>query len=954
MRIRTGYSFKKAIGNLDDVFKRLDDCDYPVFPICDYNSVFGFNRWQKKCKENKKQPAFGIEINVCEKLGQDKPVYSQWCFFAIRNISAISNLFSLASSNPDKQPCLTYDQAIKAKGVIKIAGNLTPEHIIKKYSLKKNFYTGLSPSTPLAVVNMWRKHNTLSIAMPDNVYANEKDKELYRLTFHKGANTQSYPQHILDKQEFIDSVKFLASKDYAINAIEIRNSALGKCKARMKKAKLLVPEKEKELIELCKEGAKKLGVNLRKKEYKERLNHEISLIHQKNFEDYFYIIADLVAYAKQTMVVGPARGSSGGSLVCFLLGITTIDPIKYGLIFERFIDINRDDLPDIDIDFSDKRRYLVFNYIEEKYGSSRVARLGTVGMYKAKSALREVGKTLDVPLWMIEKALESVIERASGDDRALDTLVDTLSDTENGKELLKKYPEIIIAGELEGHPRNASQHAAGIVLTDQPVNEIVTVDARTKAAMCDKKDAEDLDLLKIDALGLRQLSIFERAMDLIGVESISGWLEKIPLDDKKAFEVLNSQYYSGIFQFNGSAVQGLAKDIHFSHIEDLINITALARPGPLSTGGAHDWVKRKNGKQKVTYPHKLIEKYTKETNGIVVFQEQVMHIVKNIGNLSWEDTSEVRKGIGKTKGEEFLNQYKDKFVKGSVENGLDEKLAVKTWNDLVSFGAYAFNRSHSVAYAIVSYWCCWFKVHHPLEFAAATLDAQTEALDKMIMLRELEHEGISYLPFDIETSTDHWEISEKDGKKIIVGPLSSIKGIGPASMHEIMECRKNNEEIRPALRKRMEKGTTEIDTLYPIHDNFNRLHPDPVKSGIKSKVDLIKNIDTDIGREVLSIATIKKITPIDENEPERVEKRKAKWGGNGKYNGPTRALNLWMQDDTGEIFCKINRYKFAQLADVMLKNGKVGKSLFAVKGKVPNGFRMIDIDRVKFLGNIDD
>lgn len=952
MRIRTGYSFKKAIGGMDDVVKRLDDCNYPVFPISDYNSVFGFNRWQKKCKEFGKKPAFGIEINVCETLGQDKPVYSQWTFFAIRDIATINNLFSLASSNPDKSPSLTYEQAIKAKGVIKIAGNLTPEYIIEKYASKKDFFVGLSPSTPFAIAKMWLKHSASMVAMSDNVYTSEKDKELYRLAFNKGANTQSYPQHILTDQEFINSVKFLVSKDQAKAAIDNRNVALKKCKARMKKAKLLVPEKPKDLLTLCKEGAKKLGINLRKKDYKERLEHELSLIHEKQFEDYFFIIQDMVSFAKSTMVVGPARGSSGGSLVCFLLGITTIDPIKYNLIFERFIDINRDDLPDIDIDFSDKRRYLVFEYMEGKFGSSRVARLGTVGMYKAKSALREVGKSLDIPVWMIEKALESLIDRADGDENALDTLVDTLKGTENGQALLKKYPECIIAGELEGHPRNASQHAAGIVVTDQPVNEIIAVDARTKSTMCDKKDAEDLDLLKIDALGLRQLSIFERAMDLIGVESVSGWLEQIPLDDPKAFEVLNSNHYSGIFQFNGNAVQGLAKDIEFSHIEDLVSITALARPGPLSTGGAHNWVKRKNGKQKVTYPHKLIEKYTKETNGIVVFQEQVMHIVKNVGGLSWSDTSEVRKAIGKTKGEEYLNQYKEKFVSGAVANGLEEDLAKKTWADLVAFGAYAFNRSHAVAYAIVSYWCCWMKAHHPLEFAAATLDAQTEASDKIIMLRELEEEGVSYLPFDIEKSSDKWEVSEKNGKKIIVGPLSSIKGIGPASVQEIMLCRKEGKEIRATLKKRIDNGVTEIDTLYPIHDNFKRLHPDPAQSGIKSKVDLVKNVDTHINRDVLIVATIKKITPIDENEPERVAKRKEKWGG-GKYNGPTRALNLWLQDDTGEIFCKVNRFKFEKIGKKMIECGKVGKSLFAIKGKVPDSFRMIDIDRVKYLGNID-
>jgi DNA polymerase III alpha subunit len=251
------------------------------------------------------------------------------------------------------------------------------------------------------------------------------------------------------------------------------------------------------------------------------------------------------------MVVGPARGSSCGSLVCYLLNITTIDPIPFGLIFERFIDINRTDLPDIDIDFSDERRQLVFDYAEEKYGRAHVARLGTVGLFKPRSALKQAGASLRIPTWRIEKVLDSLIERSSGDARAMFALEDTLKGTEAGRAMLSEFPEALIAGRMEGHPANSSQHAAGIVITQEPVAEYVAVDARSKATMCDKKDAEVLNLLKIDALGLTQLSIFERTLKLAGLPDVSGWLEQLPLDDQAAFDVLNKQHFAGIFQFTG-------------------------------------------------------------------------------------------------------------------------------------------------------------------------------------------------------------------------------------------------------------------------------------------------------------------------------------------------------------------------------------------------------------------
>jgi DNA polymerase III alpha subunit len=947
--IRTGYSFNKAIGHIENVFSRLVECRYKSFPIVDYNSTFGFNRWNKLCEKAGVNPVFGVELSSVKNLKCPKSPISNWVFLARDNLKSLNDAISTATANPTDKPKLTHQNILEIldnQHLFVICNETTPIENLKEIRNASTLYVKLTPETPKGFYLSCKEMGLRFVACPENSYCEKQDRELYRLTFGKRAKTSAFDQHIVSDDELKEALYFVSDSDFK-KAVSNRAKVLKSCNAKLKGAKVLVPEKEKHLKDLCVDGAKKLKIDLNK-EYSERLDYEIDLIYKKNFEDYFYIIQDLVGWAKKHMIVGPARGSSCGSLVCYLLGITTIDPIQYGLIFERFIDINRDDLPDIDIDFSDQNRHLVFEYAENKFGLDRVARLGTVSLYRGKSSLKELSKSLDIPPWEVDKVTESIVDGFAGDDRAFHTLEDTLNTTESGKKFLTKYPESALCCGIEGHPRNASQHAAGIVITNSPINETVAIDERTRSCMCDKKDAEELDLLKIDALGLIQLSIFERTLELIGKEPFSsaGFLESIPLDDQASFDVINAQRYSGLFQW-GDAVKSLSKDITFTTIEDFISINALSRPGPLSTGEAHKWVKRKNGTRQVIYKHESLKPFTENTLGVITYQEQVMFIVKELGGLSWADTSEVRKAMGKSKGREFLSKFENKFVKGAKKNGVSKKDAVEIWASLVSFGAYAFNRSHSVAYGIIAYWCCYFKAHYPLEFAAATLDNQKDPNKQIVSLRELKDEGVSYVPYDIEKSSDKWEIRKKD--RVLVGPLRNIKGIGPAAEKEILECRQNNEPIRAALQKRIENSKTDIDTLYPVANAIKTLHPNLLAIGIETKPLPIEKAQCGVDGDVLLFGVADRIKQIDENEPERVKKRDGKI-----VTGPTAAVNIWLNDDTDKIFCKINRYDYNRLSKLILSKGRQGKSLFAFKGKIPQGFRMMSIDRVKYLGEIDD
>lgn len=942
MRIRTGYSFKTAAGKIDDVIARLKELGYESAPITDRCSTFGFNRWNKACKKEKLRPIFGVELAVVPSWGERKPVADFWTFLAVSSLEPIHQAVADATAGHDREPSLTYEMALGLKGVIKIAGERVR---VEKIKPQKDLYVALSPALPVQLYKQLSKKKVQFIATSDNYYPNENDKEFYRVLLGRAASTQTYPQHILSPDEWLESLWFATEEDKAqalLNARKVQKL----CKAEMVTADLLIPEKKKTLRQMCIEGAKRTKTNLSNKVYKERLEKELSLIAEKKFEDYFYIIADMISWAKKRMIVGPARGSSCGSLVCYLLDITTVDPIPFGLIFERFIDINRTDLPDIDIDFSDEKRDLVFEYAEEKYGKDHVARLGTVGLFKPKSVLNAAGASLRVPKWLVEKVADGIVERSGGDSRAMLALEDTLATTDMGKKLLKEYPEFAIATRMEGHPHNASQHAAGIVITNNPVTRFVAVDSRTKSAMCDKKDAEDLNLLKIDALGLTQLSIFERTLELIGEKPISGWLEKIPLNDKKAFEVLNKGHFAGIFQFAGMALQSLTKQIEVEHLEDIVTITALARPGPMATGGAGAWVNRRIGNERVTTITPLLTQLTKDTYGIVVYQEQVMNIVRTLGKMSWEDTSTIRKAMSKSLGDEFFEKYWQKFKKGATENGIEERIAKGIWDQVNKFGSWAFNRSHAVAYGLVSYWCCWLKAHHPLEFAAATLDAQSDPLRQIELLRELSREGIGYIPVDAKLSTDRWAINAR--KNILVGPLTQIKGIGPAAVSEILECRKKKQPIRTALLKRLEAAKTEIDTLFPIRDKIKELHPDLSALNIISKPWDIKDVQCGVEGSVMILAVATRIAPRDENDAQNVQKR------GYEYSGPTQALNMFFRDDSDEIFCKIDRYKYKELGIGVIERGRPGKSLYAVKGTVPPKFRMISVQAIKYLGDLKD
>lgn len=950
VRLRTGYSFRAAVGKLDKVMARLVECQYPAAPITDRSSTFGYVKWQKLCQKNNLKPVFGVELAVTSDLSDRKARMDFWTFIAINSTVPINKLVELATKQFYYRPQLTYQQAIEATGLVKVIGHRSD---LTKFNPSPEIYVGLAPSVNRGYINQALSLGHQLVAAGDNRWPSPEkdDKILYETIVGRDASLQSYDQHIQSEEEWKASTQYFVDDINQQRAITNAHLILRYANVTLRKSSLLVPEKPLTLRQMCEEGAKKLGCDLTQPIYLARLDRELNLIADKKYEDYFYVIADLCQWSRANMLVGPARGSSCGSLVCYLLEITTIDPIPYGLIFERFVDIHREDMPDIDIDFSDKNREKAIAYLSNKYGSERVARIGSVALYKGPSALKEAGAALRVPRFMCEAVADSALKRSSGDARAMDTLEDTLTMMPAGQEMIREYPEMRVVTRMEGHPRHSSQHAAGVVISNEPTINYIALDAHTGAMQCDKKDAEELNLLKIDCLGLTQLSTFEYALELAGLERLT--LESIPKDDPLAFKVLNDKKFCGIFQFNGIALQTTVNQFTVETIDDVIITTALARPGPLASGAQNDWTSRRNGAKPVTYPHPVFEPYLKSTLGIVVYQEQVMEIGRNIGGLSWEDTTNLRKAMSKSLGIEYFNQFGEKFKNHARQYISDQKQLDKVWQDLCSMGSWAFNLAHAVAYGTISYMCCWLKAHHTEEFAAATLTNEGDPAKQIQILRELVNEGIPYVPVDAARSTDRWTVGIIDEKKTLIGPFTNIKGIGPKTIEKIIAARNAGGAMPKQVERLISESENRLSTLFPIREAFARLLPDPLKIGVAaSPTPINKIIVTDKDYSVTLFCTLTKINPRDENETIKVSKR----GGRIIEGEPTTSLNLYLTDDTDTVFAKISRFDYDVLAKPIVDRGKAGKCLYIIQGKVKGGkdksFRMVSVEHVIYVGDI--
>lgn len=527
-------------------------------------------------------------------------------------------------------------------------------------------------------------------------------------------------------------------------------------------------------------------------EYEERIKREMKLVKQMGFEGYFLIVGDLIQFARANNIpVGPGRGSAAGSLLAYSLRITDIDPIEYDLLFERFLNPERISLPDIDIDFCGRRRNEVIAYVTQKYGQENVCQIITFGTMAARQAIRDVGRVLEVPLPEVDRIAKMI--PATGPES---TIEGALKNIPQLRELKEKNPKIAhlleVAAKLEGQVRHPSIHAAGIVITPKPLVEFMPLYMSNKGEITTQfpmQDIEAIGLLKMDLLGLRNLTVIHDTIDLVAKdlgEKIE--LENIPLDDRKTFEVFKSGNTDGVFQFESPGMKDLLRNFKPETFRDLIALNALYRPGPLKSGMTDEFIRRKNHPELTQFECPELEPILKETRGIIVYQEQVMRIATELAAFTMAEADILRKAMGK-KVTEIMKAQKQKFIQGARKKGLSQAKATKIFDQIQHFAEYGFNKSHSAAYAYLAYQTAYLKAHYPLHFLAALLTSEAErGMTSQVVkyLNECQQWGIKVLPPDINESNFNFTVARGN----ICFGLSAIKNVGEAAIQMILEQRK--------------------------------------------------------------------------------------------------------------------------------------------------------------------
>jgi len=597
-----------------------------------------------------------------------------------------------------------------------------------------------------------------------------------------------------------------AFKDHS-EAIANTVAIAERCNLELQLGKVMLPyfdvpdnkSADKYLYELCTKG---LSSRYPGKEQdaiiQERLNYELSVIKKTGFAAYFLIVQDFVNWAKQNgIVVGPGRGSAAGSIVSYLINITNIDPLKYELIFERFLNPERISMPDIDLDFADTRRDEVINYVEKKYGKDHVAQIITFGTMAARAAVRDTGRVLDFPYSYCDKIAKLIPMFTSIKDAltANPELKAVYQNETDAKQLLDA------AAKLEGVARHASTHACGVVITKDSLDHYVPCqypaqgDNQTVVSQYDLHAVEDLGLLKMDFLGLKNLTILENTINIIKKrrgEEIN--INTIPLDDQKTFKLLQQGKTTGVFQLESSGMKRYRKQLKPTEFEDIIAMVALYRPDPMEY--IPDFIAGKHGRKQSTYLHPKLKPILQKTYGVAVYQEQLMKIARDLAGFSMSEADTLRKAVGK-KIKRLLEQQRDKLIHGMIKNGITKSIATKIWKLVEPFANYGFVRAHAACYAMIAYQTAYFKANYPDEFMASLLTSDYGDIDRIaIEVEECEQMGIQVLPPDINESFSTFTAvvnpeTQKPEQKIRFG-LLAIKNVGFNIAKTIIRERKEN------------------------------------------------------------------------------------------------------------------------------------------------------------------
>lgn len=764
LSVKTHYELLSSLIKIDDLISFLKKNDILSVGITDYN-MFGTMELFNACKSNGIKPIVGVPF-VIENLNM---------ILYAKNYNGYVNLLNLVSIRNTNGLTLS-DLKKRNNNIICVTGDY------KGYLNYKEIYADVY----LSYSNKEEKINALVetdkiVYMKESLYFNHNDSEylIYLNLIRDGKTITNFNEYSFDNElnRDIDEVDAQTTRKFA----SLINIEIPKFDFKLPK----YSDNSKELLyNLCYKGInKRLAGNI-PEVYKERLEMELKVITEMNFTDYFLIVYDFILHAKKNgIVVGPGRGSAAGSLVSYSLGITEIDPIKYDLIFERFLNKDRVTLPDIDVDIEYKRRDEVVEYVKDKYGKDKVANIITFGTLLPKQVLRDVARVLEINLSKVDVLTKTIKDRESFKD--LEKNEYFINKVNNDEELQKL---VRISKKLEGLKRHTSIHAAGVIIGSEPLMNKVPLFVSSNALLTGytMEYLESIGLLKIDFLAIKNLSTIDTITKLLEAnQNIKINLNKIPLNDRKTLDVFCKGETTGIFQFESDGMISFLKNLKVKSFDDLVAAIALYRPGPRDN--IPEFIAVREGKKKAHYIIPELESIIGNTNGIIVYQEQILDILKRIGGFSYSEADIIRRAMSKKK-EEVIIKYKEAFIIGSYKNGVSKDNARRIYDLVLKFANYGFNKSHSVAYSLVAYQMAFLKAHFPEYFMITLLDS---VIGNDVKTKEYIDEARK---FDLKFENVNINLSDGNYKVLnskIVHPLSIIKNVGKEAVSSIIKERKN-------------------------------------------------------------------------------------------------------------------------------------------------------------------
>lgn len=777
--VKTNYSLLSSLISIDELINSCKQKNITSVAITD-NNMYGAMEFYHKCKNNNIKPILGLEL-----IMQDGTL-----LFYAKDYVGYQTLIKLATIQSERTITLSDIEEFH-QGVIGIVidANVTLFETISKFL--KEIYLGYSNyEQEQQIINFTER----IVYVKKTLYFKSEDKEyLTYLSMIRDGKTVS-DNYVIEEDDF--SFSKAISSNLSNQGLRNTKKIADDCNVEFPKPKLLLPKYPCEnndegtyLLELSKKGlSKRLNGNV-SEIYQKRLLYELDIIKKMGFSNYFLVVYDFIKYAKKkNILVGPGRGSAAGSLVSYSLGITDIDPIKYNLLFERFLNPERVTMPDIDTDFPDEYRDEIIKYVIEKYGKKNVAGIITFGTLGAKQAMRDVSRTLNIPLYKVDtlcKLIPTITKKKLKD--FYQEISEFKAKIDSDLQLSKMYK---IACRIEGFPRHTSIHAAGIVMCEKELDEVIPLDKNEDMYVTgySMEYLEELGLLKMDFLGLKNLTTIMNIIKDIEKDTLEKIdFNKIPMDDKDALNIFTTANTSGVFQFESAGMRNFLRKLKPSTFEDIFAAIALFRPGPAVN--IDSYIRRKYGKEEITYLDPAIKPILENTYGILIYQEQIMQVANVLAGYTLGEADILRRAMSKKKLD-LLKNEEEKFVKRSVELGHDRDTVKAIFGLILNFAGYGFNRSHSVAYSIIAYKMAYLKAKYPKYFFSNLLSSVVGSEVKTReYLREARSNHITILNPDIKKSTTVFEVVEEG----ILFPLSNIKGIGIVAGNEIMKEREKQE-----------------------------------------------------------------------------------------------------------------------------------------------------------------